>query len=555
MDRLRKLIEYISQQLKLLTISQQLALALSAALVVVSVLWLVQWSSEPELVQLVNRRFEYEELDDVEEVIRQANVPYKVVGTRIYVRPEDKRNLIRLVAAADALPEGSLYDLAQVVQESSPFDPPSLRDIKHNYARANELSQIISTSPIVESARVVINNKEKRRLGGMGYEATASVFVSLKRRESLSHAKAEGFARLVASSVEGLKPHNVSVINADTMVTHKIPHPDDPGSVDMIGKTSDYERRFEEKIRLLLSNIPNVLTTVTVRLDASKTVTESADYGSTEVYAERTESTEQATSREPTEPGVQPNLGKAVTAGVSGGKSSREKSDTENFAPNIIERKRTEQFPFSIERVTAAISIPRSFVVSVYKAQFPDGEDVPAPDNADYVNIRTNLESSVRDNVVAALQANPQDVQVDVYPDMNWDNGGGSFAAAPDGAVPLGVAGESLDTFGMLTAYGPQAGMVFLALMSLMMMMRVARRSADELAGSEEEDDEEEDDLVFDADGASVGEATSASSFLVGREMSDDLLRVKELTEEVSKLVESDPGTAAELLNQWIAED
>lgn len=555
MDRLRKLVEYISQQLKVLTISQRLALALSAALVVVSVLWLVQWSGSPEMVQLIDRRFEYEELDQIEQVIEQANVPYRVDGLRVYVRYEDRHNLLRLISAADAFPEGSLYDLTNVVQESSPFDPPSLRDVKHNYALANELAQIIGTSPLVESARVMINNKEKRRLGGMGYQSTASVLVKMQGHQTLSAVKAEGFARLVASAVEGLKPHNVSVINAATMVTHKVPHPDDPGSVDMIGKTSDYERRFEEKIRLLLSNIPNVLTTVTVRLDASKTVTESADYGSPETSAELTETSEQLTSRRPTEPGVQPNLGQAVTSGGGGGKSSRDKSDTEYYPPSVVERKRTEQFPFSIERVTAAISIPRSFVVSVYKAQFPEGEDVPAADNADFQTIRENMLNSVRDNVVAALQADSQDVQVDVYPDMNWDNGAGSFAAAPNGAIPAGVTGESLDTFGLVTTYGPQAGMVFLALMSLMMMMRIARRSADELSGTPPDEEEDEEDVIYDAGDDSVGEATSASSFLVGREMSDDLLRVRELTEEVSKMIESDPGTAAELLNQWIAED
>ena len=54
MERLRQLLNQITAQLGLLTLSQRLAMGLSAALIVVSLLWLMQWSTTPDLVPLVN---------------------------------------------------------------------------------------------------------------------------------------------------------------------------------------------------------------------------------------------------------------------------------------------------------------------------------------------------------------------------------------------------------------------------------------------------------------------------------------------------------------------
>jgi len=166
MDRLRKLLAYLSTQVGSLSVSQQLALAMSAALIAVSMLWLLQWSGRPDLVPLATYDFSFEELDEVETAIQGTGLPYEIRGTHIFVRARDKHNLLRVVSSADALPEGSLYDMAMVVSDPNPFEDPSSRRFKQNFAKGNELAKIIATSPAVKKAAVMINPSEKRRPGG-----------------------------------------------------------------------------------------------------------------------------------------------------------------------------------------------------------------------------------------------------------------------------------------------------------------------------------------------------------------------------------------------------
>ena len=121
MDRLRQLLNFIAAQMSVLTLSQRVAIGLCAVLVAGSLLWLLQWSTAPEAVPLVNTKFTYDDLQVAEEALKAEGVSYNVVGTRIYVREVDRHNALRLLHAAGALPEGILFDMAAAVVDQNPF--------------------------------------------------------------------------------------------------------------------------------------------------------------------------------------------------------------------------------------------------------------------------------------------------------------------------------------------------------------------------------------------------------------------------------------------------
>ncbi len=555
MDRLRKLLAYLSTQVGSLSVSQQLALAMSAALIVVSMLWLLQWSGRPDLVPLATYDFSFEELDEVETAIQGTGLPYEIRGTHIFVRARDKHNLLRVVSSADALPEGSLYDMAMVVSDPNPFEDPSSRRFKQNFAKGNELAKIIATSPAVKKAAVMINPSEKRRPGGGSHVPKASVTVTLSGGRDMSPAMVQGFASLVANAVAGLKPYNVAIIDSRTMRSYSVPHPDDPGSVDSLGLAKQREAHFEDKIRNKLSHIPGVQAAVTVELENSKSIKQKQVYAKPIVKSEKTQSSEQSDGSAPTEPGAQANLGQAVTAASGRSKSTTEETNTENFPANLSETETIEKFPFSTKHVTAAVGIPRSFLVGVFRAQHPEVTDPPKDDDPLFTALRDEQIGLVRNSVERIIMAKASDdVQVDVYPDMEWTSEGGGFAAAPGSFAASGGSTATMDPLAMLEQYGPQAGLGVLALLSLMMMSRLVRKSSDDLAGkppSSFDDGESDEELVFGASGP-VGEATATSGFLVGREVTDDVLRAEELSREVAKMVDEDPDSAADLVTRWI---
>ena len=83
MDRLKNLLSNINTQLSVLTVSQRLAIGLCAALAVVSLLWLMQWSSKPEMVPLVQHDFEFDALGSAEQVLQSNGIPYEIVGSNL----------------------------------------------------------------------------------------------------------------------------------------------------------------------------------------------------------------------------------------------------------------------------------------------------------------------------------------------------------------------------------------------------------------------------------------------------------------------------------------
>ncbi|MCH7807676.1 MAG: hypothetical protein IIB60_00505 [Planctomycetes bacterium] len=556
MERLRQLLNQITAQLGLLTLSQRLAMGLSAALIVVSLLWLMQWSTTPDLVPLVNYEFSYDELTSAEGAIEAAGLPYQTRGKRIYVRAVDQPNLVRILHTASALPEGSLYDMATVVAGDNPFESPESRKFKQNYAMGNELAKIIATSPHVKRAAVLINATTKRRLGGRSDVPTASVNLTLTPGREMTQETVEWAAKLVAGAVSGLKPYNVYVTDSQTMRSYNVPHPDDPAGIDFLGKLKKREAHYVSKIMDKLGDIPGLRVSVTVELDTSKLVRQKTTYHKAELKVESTENTKQTSGAQPTEPGVQPNLGQAVVAASSGGGQTSDKNDTEFFPPTLDETVTEEKMPWGTKRVTATVGIPRSFLVSVFRAKHPDAGESPSDGDPQFTAVRDEQVSRVRASVERIVMAStPDDVDVDVYPDMTWTADGGGFAVTPGIAAATATGSDSLDVMGLAGKYGPQAGLALLAVMSLVMMMRVVRKSSEALGPGKSgkvlvEEPLEEEQML--AGSPPVGEAPMTEGFLVGRELGEDALRSQELNAEVTRMVEEDPDGSADLIRRWI---
>ena len=77
------------------------------------------------------------------------------------------------------------------------------------------------------------------------------------------------------------------------------------------------------------------LQTVTVELDASKRVTQNVKHTVSQPKVETTRSTENSTALKPSEPGVQANLGQALSVGGGGQTQSTEDTTIENFEPKV----------------------------------------------------------------------------------------------------------------------------------------------------------------------------------------------------------------------------
>lgn len=511
------------------------------------------------MVQLVAHDFGYDGLDAAEQSLRANGIPYEILGgTRIYVRSGDRHNALRVVHSADALPEGSLFDMAAVVTDANPFQSPEARSYAQTYAKGNELAKIIATSPAVARASVILNPITKRRLGGTTDVPTASVTVTLASGREMKREMVEGFAKLVAGAVAGLKPHNVYITDARTLRSYSVPHPEDAAGFDVLDMMKRHEEHYRAKILGKLADIPGVQVAVTVELDTRRRVTRNVKHDLPQPKIETTHSTEQSGAAQPSEPGVQANLGQALTTGGRGETQSTEETTVENFEPLLTQTETIEQLPFATSKITAAVGIPRSFILGVLRAQHPDVTEAPKDDDPTFVAVRDAQVSRVKTSVMRIVMAtDPSDVEVDVYPDMEWTAEGGTWSRVPGGTVIASQGGDALDAVGLVRTYAPQAGLATLALFSLFLMMRVVRKSAGRAAprrraAEAPEDDGEEVTLVVGS--AAVGQAEVSESMLTGKEVDLQALHYQELGQEVSKLVDADPAASADLIRRWVNE-
>jgi flagellar biosynthesis/type III secretory pathway M-ring protein FliF/YscJ len=375
----------------------------------------------------------------------------------------------------------------------------------------------------------------------------------------MSPEMVEGFAKLVAGAVAGLKPHNVYITDARTLRSYNVPHPEDAVSFDLLNMIKRREEHYRAKILSKLGDIPGVQVAVTVELDMSKRVTQNVKHDLPQPKMETSNATEQNAASEPTEPGVQANLGQALTAAAAGQSQSSEETVVENFEPKRSQTETIEQMPFATKKVSAAVGIPRSFIASVFKARFPNVSEAPKDDDPQLTAVREEQIARVRSSVQRMVMAKgPEDVEVDVYPDMEWTAEGGTWNRAPGGVILAQSAsgGEAFDTMSIVRAYAPQAGLATLALMSLLMMMRMVRKSSEAIRphgrpGSDAGGRGEED-RILTVGPAPVGKAAISEGLLAGKELDPRTLHHQELAQEVSRMVEQDPVGAAELLRRWM---
>ncbi len=173
---------------------------------------LLYWAFKPQYKVLYSDL----SLDDSAEIVKvldEENIPYRVEleGRRILVTA-GKVYDARLKLAAEQLPakKGTGWEI---------FDKPSLgvTDFvqKLNFRRGleGELARTILQLEPVEAVRVHLAIPEESLFRETQKEAMASVTLRLKRNKELAPAQVEGITYMVASSVEGLKTSNVTVID------------------------------------------------------------------------------------------------------------------------------------------------------------------------------------------------------------------------------------------------------------------------------------------------------------------------------------------------------
>ena len=187
--------------------------------------------------------------------LKELKVPYKLgmEGTTIFV-PKEKAYEIRLMLASQNALPGSGGIGFELFDKTNYGMTEFMQNVNYKRAIQGELSRTINQMPEVKASRVHIAIPEKTLYTDKEKQATASVFLKLRPGKTLGKEQIQGIVALVAGSIEGLKPEQVTVIDSSGKILYKGGEPDSPIMVSSqhFEFQRNIERRLEESIQSML---------------------------------------------------------------------------------------------------------------------------------------------------------------------------------------------------------------------------------------------------------------------------------------------------------------
>ncbi len=199
-----------------------------------------------------------EDAGSIVDKLKENKVPFEInkAGDAVSV-PDDKVAELRLELATAGLPRGGGVGF-EIFDQKMKFGATEFEQ-QLNYRRAlqGELARTIGSMDEVQNARVHIALPKDSLFVEEQKKTTASVTMKLKSGRTLRPSQIDGITHLVASSVEGLSPENVIIIDSRGTILSK--PTGDPKFMRATASQMEYQQNLEKdlagRIQSMLENV------------------------------------------------------------------------------------------------------------------------------------------------------------------------------------------------------------------------------------------------------------------------------------------------------------
>lgn len=232
--------------------------AVMAAVGVIAVVGVfLAWSQATEYAVLYTD-VEEREAAEIVAMLKEAKVPYQLVGNGDTIKvPVDQVHDLRLQLAAEGLPKGGTVGM-EIFDETNLAVTDFAQRLNYQRALEGELARTISQLAPVASARVHLVIPQPELYKSKEREATASVVVNLRPGRELEPSQVRAIANLVAGSVEGLKPQNLTIVDSrGNILSDGQSDPSLTGqlSSNQLELQRSYERWQESRVHTMLDQV------------------------------------------------------------------------------------------------------------------------------------------------------------------------------------------------------------------------------------------------------------------------------------------------------------
>lgn len=215
---------------------------------------LVLWTGRPDFRPLYTG-LSPEDAAAVVEKLRADGVPYRIGEDGSIRVPADRVFELTMTLAGQGLPSGGgvgfeIFDNARLGMTE--FE----QNVHYQRALQGELARTIGRFEEVESCRVHLAMAARSLFVEQERPATASVVVRTSPGKSLSRRQVQGIVHLLSTSVQGLAPEGVAVVDTDgTLLSGPESGSGGDGGGERLAVQNRIERSMELRLRTLLDEV------------------------------------------------------------------------------------------------------------------------------------------------------------------------------------------------------------------------------------------------------------------------------------------------------------
>lgn len=289
-----------------LSSGRKMAIVMVILITVASIVLMVYLTNQIEYRVLFSN-LSAEDAGNIVGKLNEKKIPYKVSssGNAISV-PAEKVSELRLELAASGLPQGGGVGF-EIFDNKTLGATEFEQQLNYRRALQGELARTINGLDEIQSSRVHIALPKDSLFSEQQKKPTASVTLRLKSGKNIRPAQIEGIVHLVASSIEGMNPEDVMVV--DSLGTILSAKQNESKLSKLTASQVDFQRNMEKD---LAGRIQSMLENVVGTGKAAVRVTAELDFRVTE----KTEETYDAEA--PVVRSVQRNTEKVNAVGKSG---------------------------------------------------------------------------------------------------------------------------------------------------------------------------------------------------------------------------------------------
>jgi len=359
--------ESLFNNFQALTLGQRIGVVVVLALAIATIPMLMMLGKEPELVVLFSQ-LDSEDTRAIIQELGKQGVSYEVGegGNTIQV-PAERVHELRLQLASVGLPESAGVGF-EIFDRTGLGVTPFTQQMNYRRALQGELARTISQISQVDRVRVHLVIPEKRLFASEQKPAQAAVVLTLKRGNPLGGTQVQGIVHLVASSVEGLDPSQVTVVDNHGEVLSKNSADEDAQlTATQIETQRRVEHDLEQRVQTMLDQVlgrDKSVVRVTAPLEFRQVeITEESFDPNSQVVRSENRSQEKVTEKgsQAGVPGVRSNVPNDLKpTGGSGPKEAKRKNETLNYEVNRKVSKIIEPTG-AIKRLSVAVLVDGTY--------------------------------------------------------------------------------------------------------------------------------------------------------------------------------------------------